>query len=92
LKKTVMVILIGSRKESAVNVQKVLTGWGCLIKTRLGIHDGVLENCSDQGLLMLELVGEQSQKEELARKLSLIKGVSSQLVELEVAEKENLEV
>ncbi|RJP71261.1 MAG: hypothetical protein C4539_05135 [Ignavibacteriales bacterium] len=84
MKKTVLLILIGSRKESAVNVQKVLTGWGCMIKTRLGIHDGVLDNCSDQGLLILELVGDQSQKDELVRKISLIKGVTSKVVELEV--------
>lgn len=92
MKKTVLVILIGSRKESAVNVQKVLTAWGCLIKTRLGIHDGVLDKCSDQGLLMLELVGEQEQMNELARKVGVIKGVSSKLVELEVKESENIEV
>jgi hypothetical protein len=86
MSKSVLLVLIGSRKESAVTVQKVLTGWGCLIKTRLGIHDGVLDNCSDQGLLMLELVGEKEQKEELARKIGLIKGVSSKLVELEIQE------
>lgn len=91
MKKSVLLILIGSRKESAVNVQKVLTGWGCLIKTRLGIHDGVLDNCSDQGLLMLELVGAEDQKEELARKLSLIKGVSSKLVHLEVEKDETVD-
>jgi hypothetical protein len=84
MKKSVLVILIGSRKESAVNVQKVLTGWGCMIKTRLGLHDGVLDNCSDQGLLILELVGDDSQKQELTRKLNLIKGVSVKFVELEV--------
>ena len=84
VKKSVLVILIGSRKVSAVNVQKVLTGWGCMIKTRLGIHDGVLDNCSDQGLLILELVGDDKQKEEITRKLNLIKGVSVKLVELEL--------
>ncbi|MGE5681337.1 MAG: hypothetical protein ACM34K_10710 [Bacillota bacterium] len=86
MKKSVLLILIGSRKESAVNVQKVLTGWGCIIKTRLGVHDGVLDNCSDQGLLMLELAGEDEKKEELARKIGLIKGVSSKLINLEVGE------
>ncbi|MCU7497305.1 MAG: hypothetical protein HF314_17185 [Ignavibacteria bacterium] len=89
MKKSVLLILIGSRKDSAVNVQKVLTGWGCMIKTRLGIHDGILDNCSDEGLLMLELVGDDGQKEELARKLSLIKGVSSKLVDLEVLQYDN---
>ncbi|MCX6150475.1 MAG: hypothetical protein NTX22_08145 [Ignavibacteriales bacterium] len=90
MKKSVLILLIGSRKESAINVQKVLTGWGCLIKTRLGIHDGVLDNCSDQGLLILELVGEPTQKEELARKVAVIKGVSSKLIELEVPEEKTV--
>jgi hypothetical protein len=82
--KTILLILIGNRKESAVNVQKVLTGWGCNIKTRLGIHDGVLEDCSDKGLLILELVGKKEDNREIARKVALIKGVSSQLVELKL--------
>ena len=84
MKKSVLLILIGNRKEEAIKVQQILTGWGCIIKTRLGIHDGVLENCSDQGLLILELYGDQSQKEELARKVAVLPGVSSKLVELEV--------
>jgi len=82
--KTILLVLIGQRKEAAVQVQKVLTGWGCMIKTRLGIHDGVMENCSEQGLLILELAGERKKMNELARKVSLIKGVSSKLVDLKV--------
>ena len=82
--KTILLILVGHRKKAAVQVQKVLTGWGCIIKTRLGIHDGVMENCSDQGLLILELAGEREKMDELARKISLINGVSSKLVDLKV--------
>ncbi len=82
MNKTILLILIGKRKESAVKVQQILTGWGCIIKTRLGIHDGVLENCSDQGLVICELAGTKEQKEELARKIAVIPDVSSQLVEL----------
>jgi len=82
--KTILLILIGQRKQSAVQVQKVLTGWGCMIKTRLGIHDGVIENCSDQGLVILELSGERKKMDELARKVSLIKGVTSKLIELKI--------
>ena len=84
MKKSVLIIFIGSRKKSAVNVQKVLTGWGCMIKTRLGIHDGVLDNCSDSGLVIIELVGEDEKKQELARKLAVLPGVSSKLIDLEV--------
>ena len=84
--KTILIILIGNRNKSAVKVQQVLTAWGCNIKTRLGIHDGVLENCSDQGLLILELVGKEEDNKEIARKVAVIPGVSSQLVELKLPE------
>ncbi len=86
MSKTILLILIGNRKDAAVKVQQVLTGWGCIIKTRLGIHDGILENCSDAGLLMLELYGTPEQKEELTRKISVLPGVQSKLVELKVDE------
>ena len=84
--KTILLIFIGSRKKSAVKVQQILTAWGCNIKTRLGIHDGVLENCTDQGLLILELVGKAEDNKEIARKVALIPGVSSQLVELKLSD------
>ena len=82
--KTILLIFVGKRKDSAVKVQQILTAWGCNIKTRLGIHDGVLENCSDTGLLILELVGKAEDNKEIARKVALLPGVSSQLVELEI--------
>ena len=80
--KTMLLVLVGKRKETAVKVQQVLTAWGCIIKTRLGIHDGVMDNCSDEGLLILELYGTDEQKEELARKVAVLPGVSSKLVNL----------
>lgn len=89
--KTILLILIGKRKQAAVQVQKVLTGWGCMIKTRLGLHDGVLENCSDKGLLILELVGDRKKIDELARKVSLIKDVDTQLVDLNVLTEKKVE-
>lgn len=88
MKKSVLLILLGKRKDSAVKVQSILTGWGCIIKTRLGIHDGVLEDCSDNGLLILELAGESSKHVELADRIKLVEGVSVKLVELSVDEAE----
>ncbi len=78
----VMLILIGSRQEAAEKVQKVLTGWGCFIKTRLGLHDDVLENCSESGLLFLELTGELEKMQEMERKLNLLKSVDARLISL----------
>ena len=52
--KDLMAILIDCRKEHAPNLQKVLTFWGCLIKTRLGIHDGVLDKVLERFNMILE--------------------------------------
>lgn len=84
MKKSVLLILIGKRKDTAVKVQQILTGWGCMIKTRLGIHDGVMDECSEHGMLFLELHGEDEKKQELAERVALIPDVSSKLVELEL--------
>lgn len=86
MKKVILGVLVGKRKDAAVNLQKILTAWGCIIKTRLGIHDGVLDKCSEQGLLILELCGSDDQNQELARKISVIKGVKSEIIELELDE------
>ena len=77
-------ILVDKRKKNAVTVQKILTEWGCLIKTRLGLHPGTLENCTDNGLIFLELVGDADKHRELVRKLNLLDGVQAKLIELSV--------
>lgn len=82
MSKKILIILIGKRRESAVNVQKILTAWGCWIKTRLGIHDGVLDNCTDEGLIICEVVGETEKLKEMERKLNLLNDVKAQLIEI----------
>ena len=86
MERKVLLILVHNRQETAETVQKILTGWGCFIKTRLGIHDGVLDNCTQSGLIFLELIGENEKHEEIARKLNLIKGVDAKFVPLRVEE------
>ncbi len=85
--RTLLIVLIDKRKESAVTAQKILTEWGCMIKTRLGIHDGLLDDCSNSGLIILELVGQKQKKDELARKLNLLEGVQAKMVELSLKDK-----
>ncbi|MCK4957165.1 MAG: hypothetical protein KAS49_05975 [Candidatus Cloacimonetes bacterium] len=84
MKKDFMLVVIDIRKKEAVTVQKILTEWGCFIRTRLGLHEGVLENCSEIGTVFMELVGDVEKHEELARKLNLLKGVHAKLIKMEV--------
>lgn len=86
--KHVLIVLVGIRNESAEKVQKILTGWGCFIKTRLGLHEDVLENCTQTGLIFLELVGEPEKLHELERKLNLIPSVNAQLLTLSIPDKD----
>jgi len=86
MEQNVLLVLVSMRKNAAVTVQKILTEWGCLIKTRLGLHEDVLDNCSESGLLFLQLVGEKEKHTELERKLNLVTGVQARLVSLSIDE------
>lgn len=82
MERNVLLIYMSTRQETAEKVQKILTAWGCYIKTRLGIHDGVLENCTDTGLVFIELVGKAEKHQEIERKLNLIAGVDARLISM----------
>ena len=71
-------IHIQDRVKQAQDVQKLLTDYGCYIKTRLGLHEADDEVCAANGLILLELVGDQSKSEELASKLNAFDGVDAQ--------------
>jgi len=77
-------MIVGKRRDMAVEIQKVLTESGCIIKTRLGIHDGVGNSCSDEGLIILELVGTTKEKNKLAKNLDALYGVKTKLVDLKM--------
>jgi len=84
LNKSILMILVDKRKKDAPTVQKILTAWGCIIKTRLGIHDGVLDECSDTGLIILELVGDEKKHKELKNKLNKLDGVRAKLINIKI--------
>lgn len=72
MSKTIMLVLIGKRMESAVEVQKALTEYGCYIKTRLGLHEASDSVCSEIGMVILELVGDKKKHEELYNSLKKV--------------------
>ena len=79
-----MIVLVDARRKQAPAVQEILTGWGCSIKTRIGIHDGVLDKCSDNGLIILELVGDEAKQKELAKRLNVLPGVKTRTVDITI--------
>jgi hypothetical protein len=73
-----MGVHISNRVDEIPAVQKILTDHGCNIKTRLGLHDAGNPACSSKGLLILELVGDDSAILEMQSKLKAITGVEVQ--------------
>jgi len=65
MKRIILGIQIGHREAEAVKVQELLTKHGCIIKTRLGLHEaGNL--CSSKGLVILEFIpGNDKEVEQL---------------------------
>lgn len=76
MSKIIMGIQLEQRKETAKEVQDLLTKYGCFIKTRLGVHQASADSCSEQGLIILEFI-DKADKEayELEKMLSDISNV-----------------
>ena len=66
----IMAVLIDKRTDVAPKVQKILTEYGCIIDTRLGLHQ--IQDCADEGLIVLHLCGEKEQIEELEKELKAL--------------------
>ena len=68
-------VLVTDRKKEAGDVQKLLTNYGCSIRTRLGLHEVSDDYCSSQGLLILELFGDKTEQDKLEAALTSVSGV-----------------
>ena len=66
---------INDRIKEAGNVQRVLTQYGCSIKTRLGLHEVTDSHCSTSGLIIIELTGPQADQDILKKELAGIQGI-----------------
>ncbi len=69
-----MSVILDQRSVEAAQFQNILTKNGCMIKMRLGLHE-VDSTCSEEGLIVLLLKGNESEIETLARDLKSIRGV-----------------
>ncbi|MBF0121413.1 MAG: hypothetical protein HQK79_21495 [Desulfobacterales bacterium] len=78
IERIILGVQVTNRVENILEVQKILTEYGCNIKTRLGLHDLNENTCSSVGLLLLETYGEEAKIHEMEAKLKGIKGLDVQ--------------
>ena len=55
-KKTILGVHVAQRTKHTAKVQKILSDYGCSIRTRIGLHDAGDGFCSPNGLILLEVV------------------------------------
>lgn len=72
----VMTLLVNNRSKNSSTLQSVLTDSGCMINTRLGLHEAG-NVCSEEGLIILQLTGSDTDIQKLEKNLNMIDGISA---------------
>lgn len=73
---------VDHRHANALNLQKVLTEFGCNIKLRVGLHETSEEFCSDDGVIMLQACGDKATIDRMMESFNALEGVSAKLLDL----------
>jgi hypothetical protein len=83
-KRFIFGLLVTNRVQNAPEVQKVLTQYGCNIKTRIGLHEATENACAPEGLILIELFGGDQISAEFEDKLLAIKGLQVKKMVFEI--------
>lgn len=71
----IMALTIDPRSAHAPQVQTILTKYGCIITTRLGLHEVNKNSCSEKGLIILHIHSSIDEVQELENELLDVEGV-----------------
>ena len=79
----IMGINVSNRQEVAEKVQKVLTNYGCSIRTRLGLNEADEIHYGSGGLILLELTGDEKEWEMMKKNLAAITDIEVKYMDFE---------
>lgn len=79
---TILGIRLDKRNQNAIYFQEILSHHGCIVKTRIGLHDVDKNKCSTSGIILLEVIGTAREKSSLEKAIKSIKGVKLQKITL----------
>ena len=77
----IMIVKTCKRRSNADTMQKVLTEYGCIVKTRLGLHEAG-DVCSDEGVIILQLADQKDEIEKFEKALSALDGITVKTVSI----------
>lgn len=73
MRNEIISLVLDNRRADAPKIQEILTGHGCIIQIRLGIHE--IKGCSNQGLILLMVQGSDNEINDLIKELGSYQGV-----------------
>jgi len=65
---TIIGVNLENRLEKAIEFQKIITEFGCEIRTRIGLHKSLEHVCSERGIVLLEVCGRCQKLEDELKK------------------------
>jgi len=74
-KRIIFGVQVTNRIKNALEIQEILTEFGCNIKTRLGLHEVTETVCSTLGILILEMYGDIKQIKDMDTRLKAVQGI-----------------
>ena len=83
-KTTVLGILLRKRTITATAFQEILSRHGCNIKTRIGLHTASDNVCSPDGVILLDVIGDDADINKLEQDLRNVDGADIQKMVFEV--------
>lgn len=57
--KTIIGIKLSNRISASSEFQDILSKYGCIIRTRVGLHDVDCGKCSKNGIILLEVINDE---------------------------------
>ena len=75
---TILGVLLANRVETSPKFQEIISKHGCNIKTRIGLHTVVENKCSADGVILLEVIGNDDEVESLKKDIETIPGTGVQ--------------
>jgi len=77
-KTVILGVKLNHRMTTATAFQKVVSDWGCNIKTRIGIHNAENGKCSPTGVILLDVIGTDQEIMDIENSLKNIPDIEIQ--------------
>ena len=79
---TIFGIRLSDRIKNSTELQNLLTEYGCIIKTRIGLHDTSCGVCSPYGIILIETIKNEERISSMINDLQNLQGVKFNIMEL----------